>query len=81
MLHYSTLERLVRDKHSSLLGPFVSYKENGGVVNVALAIYLFDVYDFNISFNFDLLKLVFTFVCQQGPFLSKILGHYLRIGC
>jgi hypothetical protein len=46
-------------------------------VNVALAIYLFDVYDFNISFNFDLLKLVFTFVCQQGPFLSKILGHYL----
>jgi hypothetical protein len=28
VLHYSRLEMLVRDKHSSLFGPFVSYKEN-----------------------------------------------------
>ena len=27
MLHYTRLERLARDKHSSLLGPFVSYEE------------------------------------------------------
>jgi hypothetical protein len=26
--HYTRLERLARDKHSCLLGPFVSYKEN-----------------------------------------------------
>jgi hypothetical protein len=25
---YSRLERLAKDKHSSLLGPFVSYEEN-----------------------------------------------------
>jgi hypothetical protein len=28
VLHYTRLERLARDKHSSLLGPFVSYEEN-----------------------------------------------------
>jgi hypothetical protein len=28
VLHYSRLERLAREKHLSLLGPFVSYKEN-----------------------------------------------------
>ncbi len=27
-LHYTRLERLASDKHSSLLGPLVSYKEN-----------------------------------------------------
>jgi hypothetical protein len=27
-LHYATLEKLARDKHSSLLCPFVSCKEN-----------------------------------------------------
>ncbi len=32
MLHYTRLERLARDKHSSLMGSLVSYKEN---VNVA----------------------------------------------
>ncbi len=29
VLQYTRLERLARDKHSSLLGPFVSYEENG----------------------------------------------------
>ncbi len=28
MLHYTRLKRLVRDKHSSLLGPFITYEEN-----------------------------------------------------
>ncbi len=28
VLHYTRRERLVRDKHSSLLAPFVSYEEN-----------------------------------------------------
>jgi hypothetical protein len=28
VLHYTRLERLVRDKHSSLLGSFVSYEED-----------------------------------------------------
>jgi hypothetical protein len=28
MLQYTRLERLARVKHSSLLGPFVSYEEN-----------------------------------------------------
>jgi hypothetical protein len=28
MSHYTKLERLARDKDSSLLGPFVSYEEN-----------------------------------------------------
>jgi hypothetical protein len=28
VLHYTRLERLAADKHSSLLSPFVSYKEN-----------------------------------------------------
>ncbi len=28
VLLYSRLDLLVKDKHSSLLGPFVSYKEN-----------------------------------------------------
>jgi hypothetical protein len=28
VLHNSNLERVARDKHSSLLGPFVSYEEN-----------------------------------------------------
>jgi hypothetical protein len=28
VLHYTILERLARDKHSSLLGPFVSMEEN-----------------------------------------------------
>ncbi len=28
MLHYTKLKRLGKDKHSSLLGPFVSYKED-----------------------------------------------------
>jgi len=27
VLHYTRLERLAREKHSSLLDPFVSYKE------------------------------------------------------
>jgi hypothetical protein len=27
MLHYNRLERFVKDKHSSLLGPFVSYED------------------------------------------------------
>ncbi len=27
MLHYTRLERLAKDKYSSLLGPFVSYEE------------------------------------------------------
>jgi hypothetical protein len=27
VLHYNRMEKLARDKHSSLLGPFVSYKE------------------------------------------------------
>ncbi len=27
MLHYTQLERIVRDKHSSLLGPYVSYED------------------------------------------------------
>ncbi len=28
VLHYNRLERLASDKHSSLLGPFISYKES-----------------------------------------------------
>ncbi len=28
IIQYTRLERLVRDKHSSLLGPFVSYEDN-----------------------------------------------------
>jgi hypothetical protein len=28
VLHYTGLERLARDKHFKLLGPFVSYEEN-----------------------------------------------------
>jgi hypothetical protein len=28
VFHYTKLEKLARDKHSSLLGSFVSYKEN-----------------------------------------------------
>ncbi len=28
MLHYTQLEWLARDKHSSLFGPFISYEEN-----------------------------------------------------
>jgi hypothetical protein len=28
VLHYTGLERLARDKHSSFLSPFVSYEEN-----------------------------------------------------
>jgi hypothetical protein len=28
VLHYTRLERLAGDKHSSLLGPLVSYEEN-----------------------------------------------------
>jgi hypothetical protein len=28
VLNYRRLEWLARDKHSSLLGPFISYKEN-----------------------------------------------------
>jgi hypothetical protein len=28
MLNYTSLKRLVGDKHSSLFGPFISYKEN-----------------------------------------------------
>jgi hypothetical protein len=28
MLHYTRLKRLARDKHSSLLGPFITYEEN-----------------------------------------------------
>jgi hypothetical protein len=27
VLHYITLERLAMDKHSSFLGPFISYEE------------------------------------------------------
>jgi hypothetical protein len=27
-LHYNKLKMLIRDKCSSLLGPFISYKEN-----------------------------------------------------
>jgi hypothetical protein len=30
-LHYACLERLDREKHSSLLGLFISYKENKGL--------------------------------------------------
>ncbi len=29
VIHYKKLERISRDKHSSLLGPFVSLEENG----------------------------------------------------
>jgi hypothetical protein len=28
VVHYTRLERLARDKHPNLLGPFVSYEEN-----------------------------------------------------
>ncbi len=28
VLHYTRLERLASDKHSSILGPFMSYEEN-----------------------------------------------------
>jgi hypothetical protein len=28
VLHFTGLERLARDKHSSLLDPFISYEEN-----------------------------------------------------
>ncbi len=28
VLHYTSLERLARDKHSNLLNPFISYEEN-----------------------------------------------------
>jgi hypothetical protein len=28
VLHYTRLERLARDKHSDLLGTFISYEEN-----------------------------------------------------
>jgi hypothetical protein len=28
VFHYTRLEKLTRDKHSRLLGPFVSYEEN-----------------------------------------------------
>jgi hypothetical protein len=28
VLHYKRLDKLARDKHSSLLGPFISYEEN-----------------------------------------------------
>jgi len=28
MLHYTKLEKLTSDKHSSLLDPFVNYEEN-----------------------------------------------------
>jgi hypothetical protein len=28
MVYYTRLEKLAKDKHSSLLGPFVRYKEN-----------------------------------------------------
>jgi hypothetical protein len=28
VLNYTELERLTRDKHTSLLGPFLSYKDN-----------------------------------------------------
>ncbi len=34
MLHYNKLERLAREKHSSLLDPFVSYEENSTVNTV-----------------------------------------------
>jgi hypothetical protein len=31
VLHYSKLEMLVKNKYSSLLGPFVSFGENKGL--------------------------------------------------
>ncbi len=34
MLHYTKLERLVSDKQSSLLGPFVIYEENEVFMNM-----------------------------------------------
>ncbi len=34
MLHFARLERLVREKHSSLLGQFITYEEKS-VVNTA----------------------------------------------
>ncbi len=33
--HYIRLKRLVRDKHSSLLGPFVNFQRNWSFVNTA----------------------------------------------
>jgi hypothetical protein len=42
MLHYTWLERLARDKHSSLMSPFVSYEDNEDP-----AVYLLYVYGFN----------------------------------
>jgi hypothetical protein len=34
MLNYTTLEMLISDKHSNLLGPFVTYEENNVFVNI-----------------------------------------------
>ncbi len=31
VLHYTILERLAKEKHSNLLGPFILYKENEGL--------------------------------------------------
>jgi hypothetical protein len=36
VIYYTTLKRFVRNKHSSLMGPFTSFEENEVFVNLTL---------------------------------------------
>ncbi len=49
MLHYFSIESLARDKHSSLLGPFLSYEANEVYLTVALG----------SNFNYDVVGKVY----------------------
>jgi hypothetical protein len=40
VLHYAKLESLAMDKYLSLLGPFISYKENAVLLVRPLGLYL-----------------------------------------
>ncbi len=52
VLHYSRLERLARDKQSSLLGQFISYEENK-VINMLLQVLYSQHLIFIITYEWD----------------------------
>ncbi len=65
MLHYTRLKSLARDKHSSLLGPCINYKEN-----VVLWIQLLSLYSqhfiFFVTYEWALLAWVLYYISLKS---------------
>jgi len=67
MLYYTSMKRLARDKHSCLLGQFISYEENISVVNTAPGTFV------NFTLNFDNLDPVLNLCFAYSTMASHII--------